>query len=63
MMGNKLLFTSLVKHNKESVTFGDGATIKLCSKGAIDCVSMPNFDNILYVAGTNRLIPSNDAKT
>lgn len=47
-MGNKSLFTSIVKCNEGRVIFGDSATAKICGKSTIDCVDMSNFKYILF---------------
>lgn len=39
MTSKKLIFTS-IKFNKEKVTFGDGATAKICGQGTINCVGI-----------------------
>lgn len=51
MIGRKLLFTSFVECNKGKVIFGDSATAHICGKGTIECFCMPNFENVLYIAG------------
>lgn len=49
MACNRVLFTSLVECNKRKVTLGDGVTAKIYGKDTKDCVSMTNFENVIYV--------------
>lgn len=49
MYGNKALFTTLDECNGGMVTFGDGGSTPILSKGTVQMHGLPEISNVLYV--------------
>lgn len=56
MIGNKDLITSLKHYKRGNVSFGDGASARICGKGIVESIGMPKLDGVLYVAGLREKI-------